>query len=97
VWIVGIVRVVRVARVVRTVRIVTGIARVEVLRLRLQWVIAVIQRKRDLACQPGSSRGSAKGFFFNSCAELFRGVVVLKFGVCHIINQHLSDQHLGII
>jgi hypothetical protein len=73
VWIVGIVRVVRVARVVRTVRIVTGIARVEVLRLRLQWVIAVIQRKRDLACQPGSSRGSAKGFFLTAAPSYLEG------------------------
>jgi hypothetical protein len=82
---------------VRAVRMVTGIARAEVLRLRSRWVMAVIQRKRDMACQPGSSRGSAEGFFFNGCAELFRGVVVLKFGVRHMIDQHLGDQHLGII
>jgi hypothetical protein len=33
-------------------------------------VLAVIERERDMACQPGSSVGSAEGFF-GGCAGLF--------------------------
>ena len=48
-------------RLLSVVSVVAAIARAEALRLR--WVIAVIERKRDMSCQPGSSGGSAEGFF----------------------------------
>jgi hypothetical protein len=37
--------------------------------------MAMIERERNMACQPGSSGGSAEGFFFNGCAELRGGSI----------------------
>jgi hypothetical protein len=38
-----------------------------------------------------------RGLFSTGRAELFGSVVVLRFGVRHMTDQHLSDQHLVII
>jgi hypothetical protein len=40
--------------------------------------MAVIERERDMACQPGSSGGSAEGFFFGGCAGLFVVVMLVS-------------------
>ena len=37
---------------------------------------AVIEWEMDMACQPGSSEGSARGFFFGGCAGLFVVVIL---------------------
>jgi hypothetical protein len=60
--------------VIDVVSVVAAIARAEA--LRLQWVIAIIERKRDMACQPGSSRGSAEGFFLR-----LRRAIQIRSGV----------------
>jgi hypothetical protein len=39
-------------------------------------VMAVIERERDMACRPGSSGGSAEGFFFWRLRRAVRGIEV---------------------
>jgi hypothetical protein len=40
--------------------------------------MTVTERKNNIACQPGSSGGSAEGFFFGGCAGLFVVVILLS-------------------
>ena len=51
-------RLLRLLRLLSVVSVVAAIARAEALRLR--WVIAVIERRKDIACQPGSSHSGVK-------------------------------------
>jgi hypothetical protein len=48
----------------------------------------VIERDRDMACQLGSSGGSAERFFFWRLRRAVRGgdagILVLRFGVRHV-------------
>jgi hypothetical protein len=41
-------------------------------------VLAVIERERDMACQPGSSGGSAEGFVLGGCAGLFVVMILVS-------------------
>jgi hypothetical protein len=61
---------------------------------------AVIERERDMACQPGSSGGSAEGFSFWRLRRAVSGgdigILVLRFGVRHVhsipISWHCLDE-----